>query len=185
MPAKMRMLLSLAAVAGCASASGWQHGWETVGDMWWGDFGYSLLTQQQASFVAQNYKIVSLEKCTGRSAGMKTEAAIYQTARQLKAINPELKVLFYWSVTQAGVGCYAANDTLAAHPEWLLKDDTGAVVQPPRIDVTNEDACNWWLDVPLNGTGSDTEVSGLIDGILADGTMKHQRPPSPTRLLFP
>lgn len=165
----MKTVLVCLATVAAAAASGWQHGWDTVGDMWWGDFGYSLLTQQQARFVAQNYKIVSLEKCTGRAQGMKTEAAIYQTARQLKALNPGLKVLFYWSVTQAGVGCYAANDTLADHPEWLLRDDNGAVVTPPRIDVTNEDACNWWLDVPLNGTrGAGTEVAGLIDGILAD-----------------
>ena len=72
----MKTVLVCLATVAAASASGWQHGWDTVGDMWWGDFGYSLLTQQQARFVAQKYKIVSLEKCTGRAQGMKTEAAI-------------------------------------------------------------------------------------------------------------
>ena len=40
---------------------------------------------------------------------MTTEAAIYQTAAQLKQHNPDLKVAFYWSATQAGIECYANN----------------------------------------------------------------------------
>ena len=118
--------------------------------------------------------MVSLEKCTGRDSGFMTEEAIYRTAAQLKGFNPDLKVLFYWSTSQAGIACYKANEALTKHPEWLLRDGEGKLVSPPRIDVTNADAVNWWLSVPLNGTDGQGNYEGvgpvtkLIDGILAD-----------------
>ena len=62
---------------------------------------------------------MSLEKCFGYGQGITTEVcglhgnhvsgptimqeAVYTTAQQIKAINPNVKVLFYWSVLQAGV----------------------------------------------------------------------------------
>ena len=110
---------------------------------------------------------MSLEKCTGRAAGLRTEAAVYRTARQLKAANAGVRVLFYWSLTQAGIGCYAANATLAAHPEWLLRNDTGAVVRPPRVDLTVAAAAEWWLSVPMDAARG--WAPGVIDGVLADG----------------
>lgn len=100
-PPCVLVLLVLVQVASATDKS-WTHGWETAGDAWWGDFGYSLLTDEQARFVASTYKVVSLEKCTGQRSGLKSENAIYKTAAQLKAINPGIKVIFYWSVTQAG-----------------------------------------------------------------------------------
>ena len=52
--------LFLVAAVGCfacaasssAHAQPWRHGWDTAGAAWWGDFGYSLLTEAQAAFVA-------------------------------------------------------------------------------------------------------------------------------------
>ena len=174
----------------------WEHDFVTAGSAMWSDFGYSLLSDVQAKFVATHYAVVSLEKCTGRGSGVKTEEGIYRTAAQLKRFNPDLKVLFYWSVSQAGIGCYAVNATIAAHPEWLLRDDEGKEVSPPRIDVTVAEAASWWLSVPLNGTDGKGNYDGqpvveLIDGILADdvsGTGKCERgatsvctaPPAPS-----
>jgi hypothetical protein len=85
-------LIQFSLVASVSAASRWHHSFDTVGDMWFSDFGYSLLSQEQATFIANNYKVVSLEKCTGRAQGIKSEAGIYQTAMQLKKINPSLKV---------------------------------------------------------------------------------------------
>lgn len=158
----MRSIVIITLFGFCNSQ--WHHDWDTVQSMWWGDFGYSLLSDTQAKFIAYHYKIVSLEKCTGHASHMDTEAAIYQTAAQLKKFNPMLKVLFYWSVSQAGIQCYAANQMFTAHPEWHLKDDYGNIYQPPRIDVTIQAAQDWWLSIPLGGNNS----SNLIDGILAD-----------------
>eukprot|EP00966_Prymnesium_polylepis_P299072 6910428-Prymnesium_polylepis.1 len=69
--------------------------------------------------------------------------------------------MFYWSASQAGIGCYAANATFGAQPDWWLRDDYGNVVSPKRIDVTNADAAAWWVSVP-------PASSALIDGVLAD-----------------
>jgi hypothetical protein len=141
------------------------------------DFGYSLLTDSQAAFAASKYKVVSLEKCTGRAQGVKTEKGIYQTARQLKKINPDLKVIFYWATDTGGISCYAANSTYMSHPEWWLKDDSGAIVggaSKPMIDWQNAEARDWWVSIPLKGDGDGTfegqPVSELIDGVLADGS---------------
>ena len=152
----------------------WAHSWDTAGAAWWGDFGYSLLSEPQAEFIAKNYFLASLEKCTGQGQGLKTEEGIYQTARQLKKHNPAVKTTFYWHTGQAGIGCYAANHTFMTHQEWWLRDDRGEVVGhkdsthpsgQPRIDWTNEEAVAWWVSVPLAGAGAPQ----LIDGVLADG----------------
>ncbi len=160
--------------AAMSNTASWAHSWDTAGMAWWGDFGYSLLSETQAAFIADNYFLASLEKCTGRSAGLSTEEGIYQTARQLKKHNPKIKTTFYWHTGQAGIGCYAANATFMAHQEWWLRDDHGNVVGhkdsthpagQPRIDWTNEEAVAWWVSIPLKGAGA----SELIDGVLADG----------------
>ena len=81
-----------------------------------------------------------------------------KTAAQLKAKRAGLRVMFYWSVSQAGLSCYAANATFAAHPDWWLKDDRGKLVQPLRIDVSvpvpvsqklkiGQEASVEWLDI--------------------------------------
>jgi hypothetical protein len=137
------------------------HNFSNAGAALWSDFGYSLLTDSQAGWIAENYAVVSLEKCTGRVSGMRTESAILKTAAQLKAKRKALRVMFYWSVSQAGIDCYSANATFAAHPEWWLKDDNGTLVTPRRIDVMCPAAVQWWLSVvPVS--------SALIDGVLAD-----------------
>jgi len=162
------------------AAAQWSHGWDTAGASWWGDFGYSTLTQTQAQFVADHYYLASLEKCTGRAQGLVTEDGIYSTAAQLKALNKDVKVAFYWHTGQAGISCYWAQKEFEAHQEWWLRDDHGNVVGhkdsthpagQPRIDWTVEAAADWWVSVPLrgyNGT-SAARAAQLIDGVLADG----------------
>ena len=98
---------SLGAPAGVSSQP-WAHSWDTAGQAWWGDFGYSLLNDEQATFIADNYFMASLEKCTGRGQGLATEQGIYLTAKQLKAKNPAVKTVFYWHTGQAGIGCFGA-----------------------------------------------------------------------------
>lgn len=68
---------------------------------------------------------VSLEKCfgAGEPGGMFTEDAFLKTAATLKALSPDMKVLFYWhsTVEIASPGskpCYAAGQEFVQHPEW-------------------------------------------------------------------
>jgi hypothetical protein len=118
----------------------------------------------------RDYRIVSLEKCTGPGP---TEPNVWATAKQLKAIDPSLKVIFYWDVDQSNLVCYNAYKEYMTHPEFWLRDDSGAVVYNgnnppvPRLDYTVAAARAWWVSIPLNGTGSP--AAAIIDGVLADG----------------
>lgn len=119
--------------AAAAATAPWAHSWDTPGAAWWGDFGYSLLTEPQATFVANNYNVASIEKCTGSNQGVKTEQGIYQTAAQLKKLNPSIKVTFYWHTGQAGIRCFANNATFMSHPEWWLRDDNGKIAGAGKV----------------------------------------------------
>ena len=148
--------------------SGWQHGWDTPADSWWGYGGLNLspLTEQEVSFIAKTYPITAISFCPGPQNAT-TQAGILAAAKELKAANPDIKILQYFNVDQ--FACYKPTDptyaTFLAHPEWQLKDDFGNFLQPPRIDPTNADAAAFWTSVPLSVAGSEK----YIDGVLADG----------------
>lgn len=158
-----------ASMLGCIQA--WTHGWNNLYEAQFIDFtSNSLFSQDQAEFVATHYQIVSMEKCTGQSSGLKTEEAIWQTANQLKAVNPDVKVMFYISTDNQGLNCYAAYDEFMANPSWWLTDDSGNYVNNtqniPEIDFRVANATNWWVNIPFNGSVANTN----INGVLADGT---------------
>jgi hypothetical protein len=100
------VLASLLAVTCAASTPTFQHSWDGgISSMMWVDFAFRLgmgsgapnLTKTQADFVANNYAIVSLEKCLGEPEN-ETLAVFRDWSRNLKAINPDLKILFYWNM---------------------------------------------------------------------------------------
>ena len=171
------VVAALAAAAAAAKpAAAWTHGWNTSADMTFADFqSRADMTDEQVAFANDKYQIISLEKCSGILNGTYTEDFVYSTARRLKRLTPGKKVIFYWATDQQGIGCYRANSTFGAHPEWLMKDDNGTVVYPHRIDPSIQAARDWWTSVPLggiNGTGlyDGIPVDQLIDGVLADGS---------------
>ena len=160
-----------------SSSSSWQHGWSTSADMTFADFNNGqLFTDADIAFASQKYRVLSLEKCTGSSAGLKTEEAIYSTAARLKAANPAQKVIFYLATDQQGARCYAFNDEFVAHPEWHLKDDHGNFIERTgsrQLDPTVAAAAEWWTQIPLLGDDGAGHYKGqpvgeLIDGVLAD-----------------
>ena len=62
------MLLLLAAAAGLSAAvppQDWSHGWDTLQQAQFADFGYAPYTDADATFLAQRYAILSVEKCSG------------------------------------------------------------------------------------------------------------------------
>jgi len=174
-----------AALPRVAAGTEWRHGWDTTAASTFADFNANaLLTDAQAKFVAEHYRVVSLEKCSG-IANTTTENAIYTTAAQLKKIDPTIKVFFYLATDQQGIQCYAANSEFQAHPEWWLKDDNGNVVMTsghPILDVTNAAGAAWWRGIPLSGDGNGTfggvPVGQLIDGVLADSGGYSYYPPN-------
>ena len=87
-------LLLLAAAALPAAAAALSHSWGPLTTMMWADFRTpSRLSDAEAEFIAKHYVAVSLEKCTLASDGDTTEQGQLATARQLKRINPKLRVL--------------------------------------------------------------------------------------------
>jgi hypothetical protein len=166
-------IISLVCLAAATrlSPDSFTHGWGTALEGQFSDFGYSLLSKKDAIFAATHYGMVSLEKCTGYP-GVSTEAGIYATAAQLKTYNSNMRVFFYWPVDQQSLNCYAAYDEFMKHPDWWLRDDTGALVNfsatVPLMDASIKAARDWWVSVPLNGSGSP--AAGIIDGALIDHT---------------
>jgi hypothetical protein len=132
------------------------------------------LTAAQAADVASHYRIVSVEKCTRSDAGPEpTEFAIWDTAAQLKALDPTIRVLFYIHTDLERIDCYAAYQTFLANPAWWLRDDAGALIfapnsaSVPRMDYTIPAARAWLTAIPLNNSAANAAV---IDGVLADQT---------------
>eukprot|EP00045_Choanoeca_perplexa_P011270 m.118715 g.118715 ORF g.118715 m.118715 type:complete len:400 (+) comp15572_c0_seq1:146-1345(+) len=164
--------LIVATLSIVAAVSGLNHGW-TIQDMMFVDYRSPLLLNDtQAKFAANNYAIISLEKCTGQEDGYMTEDAIFKTAQQLKSFNSSVKVLMYWSLNmQATVQCYQAGQDLTAnHSDYFLRDDYGNLVpntgRDHTLDYTRQDVRDWWVNVPLA-----LKARGApIDGVLADGT---------------
>ena len=162
------LLVLLESLPFASTGAAWTHGWATALDSQFIDFGYQLMSSSQASFVASHYSIVSMEKCWGYPSLM-TEIGFYTSAQQLKAINPSIKTMLYWSTEQDHLTCYAAAARFLSEPSWWLRDDSGKFINVsagiPYLDTTVPAARSWWANAPLNGSWA-----GLIDGILADGT---------------
>ena len=77
-----------------ADMSKWYHDWTSSSQATFADFEIDhILTDEEAAFVANHYRIVSIEKCSG-GANYTTEEVVYQTAYQLKKIDPTIKVFF-------------------------------------------------------------------------------------------
>jgi hypothetical protein len=164
----MLMAGALLASGAAALPSKWAHGWETAGDAMWGYGGLirQPLSADEVAFAAKTYPLIVLSYCPGSNGT--TAGGVQANARALKEQNPAVKVLLYYNVEQWP--CYSTTDpayaTFLAHPEWWLRDDNGNVVQPQRIDPTNEAAAEYWISVPLSQSPDAYQV---IDGVLADG----------------
>jgi len=167
------LLVGMETLSYVQAATAFDHGWTTTADSTFGDWSQTvLMTDDEVSFAAKHYRIISLEKCTGRDTNT-SEVGIYSTAQRIKQQDPTIKVFFYWATDQQGINCYAAGDTFAAHPEWHLKDDSGVALDPPVLDTSVPEAAAWWVSIPLGGTDGQGNwdgipVTSLIDGVLAD-----------------
>jgi hypothetical protein len=170
MPAARALLAGALLIA--PASSSWAHDFSSPRAFSFSDFGYSLLSPAQAAFAASAYAIVSVEKCTGRAAGLYTEDGIYANAAALKAANPRVKVLFYIHTDFERLDCYRAHAEYMRHPEWHVTDDAGNLVNSsigvPVPNFTIPAARAFFANLALNGTGAP--AAALIDGVLADGT---------------
>jgi len=147
----------------------WTHAWDTALQAQFIDFGYGYLSSAQATFVSSHYAIVSVEKCTGAP---NTEKGIWTTSAQLKALNRDIRVLFYIHAELISLACYAAYTSWMRLPQFWLRDDAGRFVNNsdgvPVLNYSDPGARAWFVSLPLNGSGSP--AANIVDGVFIDFT---------------
>ncbi len=130
-------------------------------------FGNSkLMTADEAKFVASHSNFICLEKGHASKQLGTTEKGIEKEARQLKKLNPKMKVIFYWN-TFLDYNMYKAHKEYEKHPEWWLRKQNGELDlkndQLKRYDLSNREVRNWWTDVAYEAV-----VNGSCDGVFMD-----------------
>ncbi|MHC4241721.1 MAG: putative glycoside hydrolase [Planctomycetota bacterium] len=132
------------------------------------------LSDIELRFVAQASDFVCLEKGHGRGRSDSTEKGIAFDAKRLKALNPRMKVLFYWN-TFLNYPLYDACQTVANHPEWIFRDKSGNPIYKTgkleQYNLLNPEFRQWWASIAGKAV---TEYE--CDGIFMDAVNQAKRP---------
>ncbi len=125
-----------------------------------------LMTPEEANFVVSHASFICLEKGHGGSEFKSTEEGIEKEAQQLKRLNPNMKVIFYWN-TFLDYPMFEAHEEYSQHPEWWLKTKDGDLDLKngniKRYDLSNPEVRNWWSDVAKKALDE-----GSSDGVFMD-----------------
>ena len=169
--------------------AGWpEFSWETVPVCLHFGKTISPLTEEELKFVADICDFTCLEKGHGQHHFGSTEMGIAHDAKRLKALNPKIKVLFYWN-TFLNYPLYDACREVEKHPDWLLRDKDGNLLyklikETPGYSVTdtgpakieqinllNSDFRKWWASI------AGKAISQYhCDGIFMDAVDQAKRP---------
>jgi len=126
----------------------------------------SLMTEAEANFVASRSNFICLEKGHAVKQFGDTETGIEKEAQQLKKLNPDMKVIFYWN-TFLDYAMYKAHEEYGKHPEWWLRTKDGDLDLKnnslKRYDLSNPAVRQWWTTV-----ASEAVNKGSADGIFMD-----------------
>jgi hypothetical protein len=126
----------------------------------------ALFTQEEATFLASHSGLIFLEKGHAIQQLGTTEKGIEMQARLLKAVNPDVKVIFYWN-TFLDYPLYDAHEVYEQHPEWWLRTTDGELDLKQgrlrRYDLSNKEVRSWWT-----GVAKDAVVGGTTDGVFMD-----------------
>jgi cephalosporin-C deacetylase-like acetyl esterase len=140
--------------------------WETVPVAFHFGKTASLMTDEEAQFVASRASFICLEKGHASEQFGYTEEGIEREAQQLKRYNPNLKVIFYWN-TFLDYPMFQAHEEYQKHPEWWLKKLDGALDKKKgrikRYDLSNPEVREWWTDVAKKAV-----IEGSCDGVFMD-----------------
>eukprot|EP00580_Thalassiosira_gravida_P017202 CAMPEP_0201660688 /NCGR_PEP_ID=MMETSP0494-20130426/3278_1 /ASSEMBLY_ACC=CAM_ASM_000839 /TAXON_ID=420259 /ORGANISM="Thalassiosira gravida, Strain GMp14c1" /LENGTH=522 /DNA_ID=CAMNT_0048138635 /DNA_START=78 /DNA_END=1649 /DNA_ORIENTATION=- len=115
--------------------------------------------------------IVMLEKYNGPKTYGSTEEGTFQAAKRIKAVNPNVKILFYLNAMVHYSGkSYAANKTWK--DEWAMFDPKKKSIfkwreKHPCYDHRNLEFREWWIQRALDKVAHDE-----IDGVFIDGIVK-------------
>ncbi|WPJ97063.1 putative glycoside hydrolase [Coraliomargarita algicola] len=118
-------------------------------------------TDQEIRAIAENYDLVVLEKANGAGFG-NTSVGMKDTAARLKAINPDIKVLFYWN-SRIFFGHYGIDDTITRHRDEWIDPDFVIRGRLPTYVRDNPDFLKWWV-----GCAEKMISDPAIDGTFVD-----------------
>jgi hypothetical protein len=132
------------------------------------------LSDDELRFVAQSSDFVCLEKGHGLGSTGSTEKGIAYDAKRLKALNPRIKVLFYWN-TFINYPLYDACQEVAKHPEWIFRDKKNQPIYKTgrleQYNLLNPEFREWWASIAEKAV---TEYG--CDGIFMDAVNQAKRP---------
>ncbi|WP_303450020.1 putative glycoside hydrolase [Wenyingzhuangia sp. 2_MG-2023] len=118
------------------------------------------------------FPLITIEKSTGYETFGSNEAGTLETAKAIKSINPNTKILYYKNVV-INWGNYEEDELfLEEHPEaYLRNDDEEKSLMPngvtPFFDISQEIVQNYWLSHVKRITEST-----FIDGAFLDANIK-------------
>ncbi|MDZ4363711.1 putative glycoside hydrolase [Brevundimonas sp.] len=124
-----------------------------------GDF-----TDAEARFIASTYDFVTIEKGQAVQTRGSTEAGTAFAVRQLKAIRPDIKVIYYWNAF-IDYPLYAGSEG-PLPDSWFVRTVTGefdTIRDLRRWDLSRPEVRQWWVDTAAR----EIEAMGA-DGIFVD-----------------
>ena len=137
--------------------------WDTV-PRWLAVRNARRYTDEQIEAIANNYQLVMLEKAN--QSGFDTvDEGIKDTAARLKAINPNIKTIFYWNTVIQYTG-YSSDDEFEQNfTDWSEYDENGDLVMFKdtfrRYDETNKDFRSCWVNLPVK-VAKDENIDGVF-----------------------
>ncbi|GGD11532.1 putative glycoside hydrolase [Aquisalinus flavus] len=124
------------------------------------------LSEEEVAFLASNFHFVTLEKMHALDHYPDNESAARAEAARLKAVNPDLKVLYYWNFLLDYPG-YKASADRGTEPKYFLHDTQGNLSLKSdklrRYDVSSPDWQDWWIEAAAEMLATDE-----FDGIFVD-----------------
>ncbi|MFI3330631.1 MAG: putative glycoside hydrolase [Rikenellaceae bacterium] len=123
------------------------------------------------------HPFITLEKQEGEWLYEDTAMGAYAQTKKLKALNPYIKVLFYWNSRTDIWSYYSGYSMLElehelAHPEWAHMDQNGDTIwlrgTTKNFDASNEDFRDWWQIKPYEAV-----TYGAMDGVFIDAIQQH------------
>ena len=138
----------------------------------------AAFSDEDIQTIATKHQMVMLEKYNAQGTGS-TEQGTLAAAARLKAINPDLKILFYWNTVINYTG-YDANDEYNENKWAWSKLTEGANGQDTlymfkdfyyNYNYDSPGLRAWWVKTALNMVNDD-----LIDGVFIDKVKSYDGP---------
>jgi len=158
------------------AATPMMHSWDTVGDVMAAHGKYKAQpSDDEVVFAATHYNwFTTGTGCSLDNTTFTIEDDVQQFGARLKAVNPAIKVGMYWrsdfamEVSQ----CSAFAAEWKAHPEWRLKDDSGAVIGTPNhyyYDYLQKDVRDFFAKVLVSSLSKMVNGKPVLDYVYVDG----------------